>query len=449
MATPIDPIAPARANGRTAGQQLPLTRPPLRLSCSWDETHFACTIDHPETLRAITRFSSPQQGIAELMRIGAAGITAAAAGFDADGFGRQLDAAIAKAKATLTHHEAQLSTVVGGEGPLAATIAGASARLRGDLDTVFRRQTDPDTQGSLLARLQGALQAFDATMAKAVKDVGGEVRETADRQARLVSQSVQQLQNLDPASALGQAISGIRTELQDIREVLAANEARTTERLLGTAKGHDFEALLTETVGRIACVHGDVAEHTGDQPGLLASERAASKRGDVTVTVYAAPAYPTMVIEGMNRAAPTAKAVQAELAEAMRNRDADVAIAVTANPTHAILCGQPIKPLGPNMWVTILDPNDPDPCPLQMAYLLARHTAIAAHAVAAEIDATAAIDEAIEDVNRILTTASELKSQLANVGTWQERAAGTIDKLYGELRRVIQRLQSRLEEAAA
>lgn len=108
---------------------------------------------------------------------------------------------------------------------------------------------------------------------------------------------------------------------------------------------------------------------TGDQPGLLTSKRASSKRGDITIAVFAPPAYPMMVIEAMNRSGGTAKAIREELAEAMENRGAIDSIAATAVADHGLLCGQPIKPIGPNMWMTVLDPGVPDPCALQMAYL--------------------------------------------------------------------------------
>ena len=74
----------------------------------------------------------------------------------------------------------------------------------------------------------------------------------------------------------------------------------------------------------------------------------------------------------------------------------DRGIAVTSSPGHSILCGQPIKPLGPNTWITVLNPDDPDPRPLQVTYLLARYAAIAALAGRDDLDASVAINDAIE-----------------------------------------------------
>ena len=77
------------------------------------------------------------------------------------------------------------------------------------------------------------------------------------------------------------------------------------------------------------------------------------------------------------------------------------------------------------MWMVVLDPDDLDPRAIQMVYFLARHAAIAASTSPSNVDTTAAIEDAIADINRIVSTTGELKSQLSNIGIWHDRAAST------------------------
>ncbi len=420
---------------------------PLALRGRFGDTAFQATIDHPDTLDALARFSTPEQGVTELMRIGACATLAASAGFDLQAFRDELNDAIEKATGSLTQHAAQLSATVGADGPLATTLATAIVQLQHELHSALDEQTDLDTPGSFLARIQGSLRSFDRTLATVKHEIATEFRETADRQARAFSRSVQDVKNLDPASGLGQAIAGMQTQLRELRELVATNQTRASERLKGAAKGHDFGLLVTETIAEIAGVHGDVVERTGDRPGLLIKDQGAAKGGDVTISIVAPP-YPSVVVEAMNRSTLTVKGVQHELDRAMQNRGAQVAIAVIANPDHPIMCGQPLKQLGRCAWVAGLDPEEPNLQAVKCAYQLARHAAIAV-AISADVDATEIITETVENVNRLLTTANKLRTQISNIGHLQNQSVQSVETLYRDAEALIRKLQMRLQEQAA
>ncbi len=421
---------------------------PLALRGRFGDTAFQATIDHPDTLDALARFSTPEQGVTELMRIGACATLAASAGFDLQAFRDELNDAIDKATGSLAQHAAQLSATVGVDGPLATTLATAIVQLQNGLRSTLDEQAKPDTPGSFLARLHGELRSFDSTLAAVKQEIATEFRETADRQTRAFSRSLQDVKNLDPASGLGQAITGIQVQLRELREVIAANQTRATERMKGAAKGHDFEVLVAETIAEIASVHGDVIERTGDRPGMLIKERGAAKGGDVTISIVAPP-YPSIVVEAMNRSTLTVKGIREELERAMQNRGAEAAIAVIANPAHPLMCGQPLKSIGRTGLVVTLDSDDPNPLAVKCAYLLARHAAIAAATTPADVDTTEIIEETVENVNRLLTTAGTLRTQITNIGTWQNQSAQTVEKLYRAAEGVIRQLQARLDEQAA
>ena len=278
-------------------------------------------------------------------------------------------------------------------------------------------------------------------------EITAEFRETTDRQARAFSRSLQEVKNLDPTSGLGQAIAGIQGQLRELRDVIATNQTRASERLKGAGKGHDFELLVTETIAEIASVHGDVVERTGGRPGLLIKEQGSAKGGDVTISIVAPP-YPSMVVEAMNRGTLTVKGIREELERAMQNREAQVAVAVIANPDHPIMCGQPLKQLGRYAWVATLDPSDPHLQAVKCAYQRARHAAIAA-ATSANLDATEVIEETVEHVNRLLTTANKLRTQISNIGHFQTQSVQSVERLYRDAEAVIRGLQARREEQAA
>ena len=234
----------------------------------------------------------------------------------------------------------------------------------------------------------------------------------------------------------------------ELTSAVAANQGVAGERLSGTAKGADYEDRVAYELGAIAAVYGDRAEQTGAQGGRLISKKGASLRGDVSCWIDGDIG---LVVEAMDRdkSKLTDKLVRAELLEAMENRGAVASIAVMSSVEGTLMCGQPLQVLAPNMWAVQLS-RDGAPrgaqrslgsnlIPLQVAYRLAREAAIAETARPAALDVEA-LKSGIEDVNRKLSALAEVRQQIDNIASCQEKASAGLVRFEREMRESIFRL---------
>jgi hypothetical protein len=208
---------------------------------------------------------------------------------------------------------------------------------------------------------------------------------SAAHQTSVISRALREMRDLDPGSALGSAVARIEEQLSALTGAVAASQATAAERRRGAAKGADYETLVAMQVAAIAAVFGDVAEQTGARPRVMLAEKARAKRGDITVTVSASV---RIVVEAMDRQASelSQATVVAELRAALANRNAQAAIAVLAGAGTALMCGQPLQLLGPELWAVVLERDAPDPLALQVAYRLARAHVTAPSALTAATD---------------------------------------------------------------
>jgi hypothetical protein len=137
---------------------------------------------------------------------------------------------------------------------------------------------------------------------------------------------------LDPAgsgSAFGAAFEAIRSELRSLRDDIAAEKGRAREFERGTAKGVDFEDQVDRLLRDNARHLGAVVERTSRVPGAMGPEIMVGDH------VFTLPSGKRIVVESKNVRTIDlggGKGILAELDRAMTNREAEVAICVSALP---------------------------------------------------------------------------------------------------------------------
>jgi hypothetical protein len=193
----------------------------------------------------------------------------------------------------------------------------------------------------------------------------------------------------------------------------AAGAARGAERARSTAKGADFEELLSSMLGEIARGAGDLLDRTGLETGSTIK----SKKGDFVLTVDARVARGCdlrVVVEAKDRSM-SMRAMRDELREARENRGAAVAVAVFT-PTHAPSGIAPFSVVGDDVYC-VIDPAAPEPATLEAAIRLARLLALASLAEReVEVNA-AAVETALTAIREQLEMVRQLKSQLTSISS--------------------------------
>ena len=129
----------------------------------------------------------------------------------------------------------------------------------------------------------------------------------------------------------------ITKQLTDMATTLAVRQAQAEERQRGTAKGVEYEVLVGDVLGDVACLHGDVVEAVGTTVG---SE--GSKTGDLVITINPEDTgglAARVAVEVKNRQLPLRRTLE-ELDRAMANRDAGAGIAIFANASQAPVPGR-------------------------------------------------------------------------------------------------------------
>lgn len=201
----------------------------------------------------------------------------------------------------------------------------------------YREQLDPEVRSSLLSK---SLREFHRWQESFF--TGMDVDQTGSVGGRLVARleelvgaggtlEAQLMSALDP-SADGSALARVRdemlTEIRAVRDAVHADKGRQAEAERGTHKGFVFEDTVEERARAWAAgVGGCVVERVSTEGGSLSRE---SLVGDLTVAL---PDGGRVVVEAKHTARVTltgTEGILAELDRAMTNRDADIAICVSA-----------------------------------------------------------------------------------------------------------------------
>lgn len=346
------------------------------------------------------------------LRIGVTALQDAAVSMDVDVVRREFESLMRRTEASNEKAATALDDVLrqnfaDGDGRLPRTLErflGDKGQLRAFVSELF----DEGKRDSALGRMRTMLGSyFDGD---------------ASRLAQL----------LDP-TRLGSPLHQFRTEVtagfEKLNERLAAIEAagtaRASERTRSSAKGADFEALVADLLGDITRGTGDALDRTADEAGDVIR----SKKGDILLTIDPALARGAdlrVVIECKDRTI-SGRQMREELADARRNRAAQVAL-VVFTPQHAPAGIAPFDVRLGDVYC-VIDPEAPDRATLDAALRLARLHALATQAEHdAEVDAVA-ITAALTAIKGQLEAVRALKSQLTSISNSAKDANGGLDRM--------------------
>ena len=346
------------------------------------------------------------------LRIGLTALQDAGVSLDVDVVRREFEGLLRQAEASSERAGAALDLVLrqnfaDGDGRLPRTLEKFLGD-RGQLRTFVTDLFDESRRDSAMGRMKTML--------------GGYFDGDASRLAQL----------LDP-TRLGSPLHQFRTEvsagfthLNDrLTAIEAAGAARAGERARSSAKGADFEDLVGALLGDVCRGTGDAIDRTGEETGDVIR----SRKGDFLLTIDPAltrGADLRVVIECKDRSI-SGKQMRDELAEAKRNRAAQVGL-VVFTPNHAPAGIAPFDVRLGDVYC-VIDPEAPDPAVLDAAVRLARLHGIATLAERElEVD-TAAIGAAIIAVRSQMDTIRALKMQLTSIGTASREVNAGLDRL--------------------
>jgi hypothetical protein len=428
-------------NLSNGAQYAPLTHA-LSLSAQLDGETTDLVIADADVLEAVKRNGTLNAAIYNLLKIGSTATLATSAGFDVQAVQRELDRAVAETADVVKNVQTGLEHALGDDGPFADACRQANQQLQECLRDVFTKQSDPESAGSLISKIQSVIRRCDEMLATTRKEMAEQLASTTQRQSDYITKALREMRDLDPNSAIGGAFARVEKGLADLNTVIAASQASAAALQRSAIKGFSYEEQVASVVADIAAVHGDRAEQTGTQPGRLLNNKRAALRGDVTVYVDEAP---RIVAEAMDRdkSKLTRKLVYEELDEAMQNRDAAASIAVMSTMDGTLMCGQPLQIVARNMWAVYLSKDQPSVLPLQVAYRLAR-TAAMTITEQPEVDFET-LKAGVDEINHKLLALKDVRTQLSNIGTAQEKAYSGLAQFEREMRESIIRLVTSLE----
>jgi hypothetical protein len=312
-----------------------------------------------------------------------------------------------------------------GEGPdsaLAQVMAGFEVRLGERLAAVF----DPDSKKSALGLVEELLAEGRRAQAEALRrtlDPSDQASPLARHQAHILH-------------AVRAEAEQVRRAVAEVSEKVAVRQAQSELMEKTSIKGASYEDLVHQVVSALVAPLGDVAEQVGRQPGS-----AGTLRGDEVVTVNpedSAARSLRYVLEIKDRKM-AGTAIDAEIAEAMSNRDTTVAIAVFSAQKNSPV-PVPFLASGNKAYV-VLDKDEPDPHALRAACMWARwmtRRASGEPTAALQVDA---VEQCLADIVRALERSATIRRCHGTAQKKISEAAGQLDGLQDQVESALDRLR--------
>lgn len=303
----------------------------------------------------------------------------------------------------------------------------ANGQLRDELSKdVVRVQKEFD-----LGNNDGALARLVSRVEDAQKRITGEftLDNTTSALSRLKGEIVGLLEQLRDRNAEFQ---------RDVRSAVDSLKAVRGERDRTTAGGQDFEAALNALLASEAGRLSDQFEACGNNPGEIPR----SKKGDAVITLGSETAAPgrRIVIEA-KRAAKTLVNAREELAEARKNRRADIGIFVFAASSAEGI--EPFSRHGDDL-VIVWNPDDPS----TNVYIQAALSVARALVVRRKVEQDSAkVDLApVESALDMLVKSAESIQEIAG---WATNAAANTKRILDKSERMKNDLASSSERLSA
>ena len=232
--------------------------------------------------------------------------------------------------------------------------------------------------------------------------------------------------------------AAITKQLTDMATTLAVRQAQAEERQRGTAKGVEYEVLVGDVLGDVACLHGDVVEAVGTTVG---SE--GSKTGDLVITINPEDTgglAARVAVEVKNRQLPLRRTLE-ELDRAMANRDAGAgtrSLRMPAKPRS-----RPFAVFDDRI-IVVLDEEDPNVQALEVGLLASRWIARRKLTVELETVDTETIEGLLADTTVALERSTSIRRCHTTARKQIDQARVELDALVSEVDDALQCLRRAL-----
>jgi len=317
--------------------------------------------------------------------------------------------------------------------------------MKGELDKIF----------SDSGRLQQCLENLFGSNGKLVRDILdmnnknspiGQLRETIE--SYFVGKDSEIYSMLDPNSK-DSPISRLRQDiLSELEKIETVIETYLVKReVIGKTpqKGFIFEDVLEDFLLRISRPFSDTVERVGKEKGKLGG-----LKGDFVITVNDSSIKgqpPRIVVEAKagESVRLTMKSLLGELRDAIQNREAQFAIAVTETMiSDAIGCYREVEG---DKIICIFGDNG---LPLEVAYRIARtYLLMKMHEAPEKVIDITRIYGVIDKISNDLNAIRGIKAKLTSIGTTSEAIATDIKSLETNIRSSLDELQNILRHNTA
>ncbi len=314
--------------------------------------------------------------------------------------------------------------------------------MKGELENVFG-----DT-----GKLQSTLERLFGTDGKLVRDIldmnnvnspVGQLRKTIE--SYFVGKDSEMYNMLDPNSK-DSPISRLRQEildkLQNIENTITVYLAKKEVIEKTPKKGFDFEDDLEDSLLRLSKPFGDLIERTGKKKGKLGN-----LKGDFVITLHDSMIegqQPKIVVEAKTNTSVrlTVKSLVGELRDAIQNREANLAIAVTDKPlSDSIGCFHEFE--GDKIICAIGESQ----LPLEVAYRIARtYSLMKNRETPTKTIDTTKVCGLISKISNDLNTIRGIKANLTKIGNTADTITNSLKTLEKNIRGSLIDLQDILNQ---
>lgn len=317
--------------------------------------------------------------------------------------------------------------------------------MKGELDKIF----------SDSGRLQQCLENLFGSDGKLVRDILdmnnknspiGQLRETIE--SYFVGKDSEIYSMLDPNSKdspISRLRQDILSELEKIETVIETYLVKRGVIEKTPQKGFIFEDVLEDFLLRISRPFSDTVERVGKEKGKLGG-----LKGDFVITVNDSSIKgqpPRIVVEAKagESVRLTMKSLLGELRDAIQNREAQFAIAVTETMiSDAIGCYREVEG---DKIICIFGDNG---LPLEVAYRIARtYLLMKMHEAPEKVIDITRIYGVIDKISNDLNAIRGIKAKLTSIGTTSEAIATDIKSLETNIRSSLDELQNILRHNTA
>ena len=341
------------------------------------------------------------------------------------------------------------------QGAANATVDAVGTEVNRLIEAVVKATAEhlPETLGAELAAFSAKLgERIDPSRTDSVQRQLAEiVRSGADQHREQITRTlldeggplaVLKADVTGPVSMLAARQDELLKQVTALSERLVNADAVTDERERGPGKGVAYESLVGTILDWTFAPHEDTVEDVGTELG-----GDGNKCGDHTVTVNPAATggrEARVVFESKCRSLGIRAALN-ELDRAMSNRDAEAGVLVFASSEIAPIKGRSLRAYSGNRLICVLDREQLERLPLEVAGQMARSLAIAAVAAPSEGLDTTELSDSVAEITKIVDDAKAIKRGSGAARRGLDQVETAYEKLRSEALDVASRMAERLQ----